>query len=141
MISDALKMIIEQLKTQGEMFFQDGVTEEQIVSFEGNNNTQLPSKYREWLLFSDGGECFLPAGAQLYGIAHKPLLDVNDEDRPSDDYVVIGALASGDPILYKKESEQICIYNHDAGIIEEEEIYEDFFAFLNGLENLLGIGG
>lgn len=44
----------------------------------------------------------MPAGIQLYGIEHKPVIDVNDNSRPSEDYVVIGALASGDPILYKK---------------------------------------
>lgn len=42
--------------------------------------SMLPSKFKEWLLFSDGGECFLPAGIQLYGVAHKPLIDVNDND-------------------------------------------------------------
>lgn len=54
------------------------------------------------VVFSDGGELFLPAGVQLYGIEHRPIIDVNDDSRPSEEFVVIGALASGDPILYKK---------------------------------------
>lgn len=72
---------------------------------------KFPVEYKEWLQYSDGGECFLPAGIQLYGIAHKPFIDVNDNNRLDDKYLVIGALASGDPILCEKDSEQISIYN------------------------------
>lgn len=42
------------------MSFFDGVTEEQITRFEEENNVKLPTQYREWLTFSDGGECFCP---------------------------------------------------------------------------------
>ena len=55
--------------------------------------------------------------------------------------MVIGALASGDPILCEKSSEKIAIYNQEAGRIEDEEIYDDFIAFLKDLHDLLGIGG
>ena len=140
MISDELKGIIGQLKKQGKMRFLDATTEEQIAEFEEKSGFLLPLKYKEWLLFSDGGECFLPAGVQFYGIAHKPSIDVNDDDRPDDSYVVIGALSSGDPILYKKNEEKISIFNCEAGIIESDEIYDNFFAFLNDLHDLLGIG-
>ena len=84
-------------------------------------------------MFSDGGEFFFPAGIQLYGIEHKPLIDVDKNDRPSEDYIVIGALASGDHILCGKDGERIAIYNQEAGIIEDDEIYDDFIAFLNDL--------
>ena len=123
------------------MNFVDGSTEEQIEEFEKRNNLKLPLKYREWLLFSDGGEFFLPAGVQMYGVAHKPIINVSEDDRPSENYVVIGALASGDPILCEKSGERISIYNHEAGVIESDEIYEDFFAFLIDLYEILGIGG
>lgn len=140
MISDELNKIIDQLNKQGKMNFLESASEEQIALFEKEHVIPLPSKYKEWLLFSDGGEFFLPAGLQMYGVAHKPLIDVNDEDRPEDKYIVIGALASGDPILCEKTSEKISIYNHEAGRIEPDEVYEDFFAFLNDLYDLLGIG-
>ena len=52
-----------------------------------------------------------------------------------------GALASGDPILCEKSSEKIAIYNQEAGRIEDDEIYDDFIAFLKDLHDLLGIGG
>lgn len=141
MISDKLQSLVEQLKQQGKMIFVDGSTEEQIEEFEKRNNLKLPLKYREWLLFSDGGEFFLPAGVQMYGVAHKPIINVSEDDRPSENYVVIGALASGDPILCEKSGERISIYNHEAGVIESDEIYEDFFAFLIDLYEILGIGG
>lgn len=106
-----------------------------------NITLSYQQKYKEWLLFSDGGEFFLPAGIQLYGIENKPTIDVDNNDRPSEGYIVIGALASGDPILCEKAGEKIAIYNQEAGRIEDDEIYDDFIAFLNDLYNLLGIGG
>lgn len=141
MISKELNEIIEQLKDLGKMRFLDGATESQIAEYELKNNIKFPLKYREWLLFSDGGEFFLPAGVQLYGIAHKPIIDVSDDDRPNENYIVIGALASGDPILCEKNGERISIYNHEAARIENDEIYENFYAFLNDLYEMLGIGG
>lgn len=141
MISEELKVIVDKIKEQGKMDFLEETTAEKILSFEKEKGITLPSKYKEWLLFSDGGELFLPAGVQFYGIEHKPLIDVNDNSRPSDDYVVIGALASGDPILFEKNGEKIAIYNQAAGRIEDDEIYDDFIAFLTDLYDLLGIGG
>ena len=140
MISDELKVIIEMLKNNGTMDFFEPATEEQVSEFEKNNNFKFPTHYKEWLLYSDGGECYLPVGVQFYGVAHKPLIDVNDNSRPDDRYVVIGALPTGDPILIKKDSERVSIYNQEAGRIEDDEVYDDFFAFLNDLYDILGIG-
>jgi len=141
MISEELKVIVDKFKEQGKMNFLEATTEEKISEFEKEHSVKLPEKYKEWLLFSDGGEFFLPAGIQLYGVENKPVIDVNNNDRPSDEYVVIGALASGDPILCEKAGEKIAIYNQEAGKIEDDEIYDDFIAFLNDLYDLLGIGG
>jgi len=142
MPSNELEKIIEQLKnSQGEMSFLTAATEEQIKHFEAEHSVNLPLKFKEWLLFSDGGECFLPAGIQLYGVAHRPVIDMNDDDRPDENYIMIGALSSGDPILCGKTGEQISIYNLEAGKIEEDEKYTDFFCFLSSLDELLGIGG
>ena len=138
--SDELKCIIERLNEQGKMIFNDGATEEQISEFEQEHNIVLPNQYRKWLLFSDGGLLFLPAGIQLYGVAHSPTICFNDNDRPDDRYVSIGALATGDPILSQKGNDTISIYNHEDDRIEEDEVYEDFETFLNGLYELLGIG-
>ncbi|GIC29995.1 hypothetical protein SUT328_08180 [Streptococcus parasuis] len=141
MISDELKQLVNKFNEQGEMNFCKETTENKILEFEKEYNIKLPAKYKEWLLFSDGGEFFLPAGIQLYGIENKPTIDVDNNDRPSEEYIVIGALASGDPILCEKAGEKIAIYNQEAGRIEDDEIYDDFIAFLNDLYNLLGIGG
>ena len=140
MISDELKKIIVLLNQQGKMEFLEGATEEQISQFEKENEIKFPEKYKEWLRFSDGGECFLPAGVQFYGVAHKPLIDVNENDRPDDNYIVIGALASGDPVLCEKTGEKIAIFDHESGSIDDELVYDDFFALLNDLYDLLGIG-
>ena len=141
MISEELKVMVDKFHEQGKMNFLPETTEEKITEFEKEKSIKLPERYKEWLLFSDGGEFFLPAGIQLYGIEHKPVIDVNDNSKPSEDYVVIGALASGDPILFNKDSEKIAIYNQGAGRIEKDEVYDDFISFLNDLYDLLGIGG
>ena len=140
MITVKQKKLAKLLNEQGKMRFLDGATKEQAEQFEQENNIQLPSKYKEWLYFCDGGEFFLPAGAQLYGVAHKPLIDLKDEDRPDNTYMVIGSLASGDPILCKYGEEKIYVYDHESQQIDEELVYEDIFAFLNDLYDLLGIG-
>ena len=140
MISDELKQIIVQIGEQGKMRFIEAATEEQISQFEKENQIQFPSKYKEWLLFSDGGEIFLPAGVQLYGVGQKPLIDLEDIDRPDDNYIVIGALASGEPVLCKKDEEKIYVYDHENQEIDEDLVYDDFFFFFIDLYDLLGIG-
>ncbi len=138
MAAEEMKAFVDKLNNSGKMSFVDAATEEQIELFENNNNTKLPQKYKDWLLVSDGGDLFLPAGVQLYGVSHKPIIDVNEDDRPGENYVVIGAMASGDPVLFEKDSEQVAIYNHADGVIDEEELYSDFAAFLNDLIDSFG---
>lgn len=140
MISNELQQMVDKFKEQGKMAFLEAATQEKIDIFEKENDITLPVKYKEWLLFSDGGEFFMPAGIQLYGVEHKPVINVKNNDRPSDDYIVIGTLASGDPILCEKNGEKIAIYNQEGGRIEDDEIYDDFIALLNDLHDLLGIG-
>lgn len=141
MVSEELRTIIEKLSKQGKMSFLEATSEDITAAFEKENGIILPVRYKEWLQLSDGGELFLPAGIQLYGVAHKPVIDVNNDSRPNEKYIVIGTLASGDSILCEKDSEKISIYNQEADRIEEDEVYEDFIAFLKDLYDLLGIGG
>lgn len=141
MISADLLAIVEKLNTQGKMVYSEGATKEQITQFEKEHNVILPIKYKEWLQYSDGGECFIPAGVQFYGVAHKPAINIHCNDRPSDKYFVIGALSTGDPILCEKDGETVSIYNQEAGRIEADETYCDFFAFVNDLYDILGIEG
>lgn len=78
MIFDELNKAIDQIKDQGKIRFLEAATEEQIARFEKDNNIQIPAQYKEWLQYSDGGELYLPAGVQLYGVAHKPLINIED---------------------------------------------------------------
>ena len=141
MVSEEIKNITDEFNTQGKMVYLDATTNEKIELYEKNMNIKLPSQYKEWLMFSDGGDLFLPAGIQLYGVEHKPLIEACEEDKLKNDYFIIGALATGDPILCDKKGEKISIYNQEGGRIEEDEIYVDFYSFLRDLYNLLGIGG
>lgn len=130
------------MNKQGKMVYLDAATNEQIVEFEVKNKIKFPEKYRQWLNYSDGGEFFLPAGVQFYGVSHKPIINVNEKDRPNENYIVIGALANGDPVVFEKGKENIAIYNHADDRIEEDEIYPDFNEFLKDMHNMFGgIGG
>ena len=100
----------------------------------------LPAKYKEWLQHSDGGDLYLPAGVQLHGVAHKPMINIADSDRPDVNYIVVGTLASGEPVLFKKNEEKFYIYDHESQSIDDDLIYNDFFALLDDLYDLLGIG-
>ena len=137
------KSLAEKFREQGEELFsfpEKGATEEQIAAFEKENGVVLPAKLKEWLAFADGGNFYLPGGAQIYGVAHKPFINVEDTDRPDDNYVVIGRMSWGEPVVFKKGEEEIDIYDHETGEIDNDVRYEDFYAFLKGLYDLLGIG-
>ena len=56
MISNELQQIVDKFKEQGKMAFLEVATLEKIDIFEKENGITLPAKYKEWLLFSDGGE-------------------------------------------------------------------------------------
>lgn len=139
MPSDA-EVIASLLRSQGQMRFVEPTSDADIATFEAEHELQLPSQLRRWLLVSDGGDFFLPAGFQLRGVAHLPLIDVADPDRPDDSYIVIGVLSTGDPVLCERSSERISIYNHGAGTIEDDESFTDFFTFLTGLAAVVGVG-
>ena len=141
MAADEIRLIAEKLKKQGTMRFKEGAAESRIAEFEEAHGVRLPAGYKEWLRYSDGGEFFLPAGVQFYGVAHKPLIDVEDDCRPDDSYIVIGAMSFGDPVLCEKATERISIFNHEAGRIESDETYPDFLAFLKDLPEMLGAEG
>lgn len=141
MMSDQVQQIIAQWDPQEQMAFLEGATDDQLARFAADTTIVLPEQYKAWLQFSDGGECFLPAGVQFYGVAHKPLIDVRHTIEAGKRYVVIGALSNGDPIVCEKDSSKIAIYNQEGARFEDDEVYPDFFAFLQDLPAILGIGG
>lgn len=139
-MSSEPEAVADLLRSQGQMSFVEPTTDARLEAFESEHDRQLPSQLKQWLLVSDGGDFFLPAGFQLRGIEHLPLIDVDDPDRPDDSYIVIGTLSSGDPVLCEESSERISIYNHEVGRIEDDETFADFFTFLTSLAEVVGIG-
>lgn len=140
-ISVRIQNVVNELTKQGTMFFKDGVSESQICLFESEKSVVIPTQYREWLQFSDGGELFLPAGVQLYGVAHKPLIEPHENNSTEKTDYVIGRLSNGDPILCNSDSSSIKIFNEEAGKIEDDEVFLDFFTFIADLHLVLGVGG
>ena len=139
-MSSESEAVADLLRSQGQMSFVEPTTDAVIGAFEAEHDLQLPSQLKRWLLVSDGGDFFLPAGFQLRGVAHLPLIDVGDPDRPDDSFIVIGTLSSGEPVLCERSNERISIYNHEAGRIEDDETFADFFTFLTDLAAVVGIG-
>lgn len=141
MVNTELWNIIKMLNSKGRMLFLPPVISAEIDNFEQRNGVRLPAQYKEWLLLSDGGDLFLPAGVQFYGVGHKPLISLQNPVTPVGDYIVIGALSNGDPILCEQSEDTISIYNLEGGRIEEDETFLDFFNFLSELPLTLGIEG
>ncbi len=134
----SMKNLFARAAFRDDTYFPPPASSEEIRAFEVGNNITLPVAFREWLELSDGGEFFLPAGVQIYGVAHKPVIDPSDDDRPDSSYTVIGALSDGDPIVFREGSENISIYNHEAGRIEPDESFADFYEFIRKLPDTLG---
>lgn len=130
MSSQNMKTIINSISAHGKMRLKTPATETEINSFEEKYEIKLPEQYKEWLLYSDGGELFLPAGFQLYGVSHNPIIDIHDMWCPDEKYLAIGAMSWGDSILCEKDSEAISIYNHETGKIKPDEVYACFYDFL-----------
>lgn len=140
MVNTELSNIIKMFNSKGRMSFLPPATSEEIDDFEQRNGVRLPAQYKEWLLFSDGGDLFLPAGVQFYGVGHRPLIDLQNPVMPVGYYIVIGALSNGDPILCEQNDDTISIYNLEWGRIEKDETFPDFISFLKELELILGEG-
>ena len=128
-----LEETIDLLRRKGSIRLFDGASENDIAQFENRQGTKLPKQIKDFLLITDGGEFFLPAGAQIYGVNHKPFIVVAEE------FIVIGTLANGDPILCPINNKQVCVFNQERGVVEVDEIYVDFSTFLRNLPILLGI--
>lgn len=139
MFSDNLEQVVTRLQGQDLMRFPEPATDDQITLFEKQHGVFLPELFKEWLKFSDGGELYLPASVQFYGVAHKPVIDITDNERPDDSYIVVGALASGDSVLFRKGEDRFYIYEH-ASQKPDMYVYDDFPALLNALCILLGRG-
>lgn len=138
-MSEFLKSYQNIIKDNNSHNLFDAITLDDILTFEQDKNIRLPRDYAHFLRLADGGDLYLPAGIQLFGILHEPVIDILNNDRPNPNYIVIGYLSNGDPILFKKNSEQISIYNIEIGIIENDEIYNNFSSFLDDLKNILGL--
>jgi len=104
------------------MEFSSGATNDEIAQFELKHRCVLPELYKEWLRFADGC-CLFNTTAQLYGVAHKPFIEINPNGITGD-FIRIGTFNFGDPICVSSKSQKI--YQYGESIIE----YADFKEFL-----------
>ena len=131
---------LKELRTHGRVKTAPGAEPEELARFEAALGMRLPEPYREWLQLSDGGLLFPPAGLQLYGAAHRPLLSAEARGCP-EGYLMAGTMPYGDPVLMEKGSGRFLLYNQETGEIAPEETFPDFVSFLDHLPALLGLEG
>lgn len=131
MISNELQQIVDKFKEQGKMAFLEAATLEKIDIFEKENDITLPIKYKEWLLFSDGGEFFLPAGIQLYGVEHKPVINVPNAEVSS--FMVYAMMNVDDSGYYSFQEVNTSKYFFPFGyqITKETILQDDRFMMSN----------
>lgn len=59
----------------------------------------LSIAFKEWLQFSDGGKCLLPAGVQFYGVAHNGLLKETHRDGIAVEDWDLSKLRTGESVI------------------------------------------
>ncbi len=64
MLEDLINKLIKLGKS---VDFIQGATLDQIENFEKENKISLPIEYKQWLMFTNGGELFIP-GTTMFGI-------------------------------------------------------------------------
>jgi hypothetical protein len=109
---DDIKAII--VSDEFDMELLPPVTADELQDYEQRNSISLPSKYKEWLVYSDGGRLF-NASIQLYGIKSFPKIEINSSGIPTN-YIVIGMLGFGEAICFIDGGEKI--YQYGETIIE-----------------------
>ena len=129
-LSDLIQKITELTDPEEDnMEFFPGAGDDEILQFERDNNFTLPEQVKEWLRFTDGC-CLFDTTIQLYGVAHKPIIDTSPKG-VTEDYVRIGGFNFGDLVCISKNSPKIIQYG------ETQIEYEDFREFL---EHVIEIG-
>ena len=124
------------LETGAEMDFVNGANERDIALYEQSKGFKLPSDYREWLLFSNGGEIFVP-GTQFFGVdtvSNYSLVNQNSKEIRSifslaNFLLIIGRMNFGDLLCIDLNTNEIVQWDHETD--EEFLRWSGFFAFLS----------
>lgn len=133
--TDTVEGIARNLDANHMLYPKKGAAKKDISFFETRYNVVIPAQYKEWLLYSDGGEILPPAGLQLYGVNHIPLIGVIRDEIPYG-YIMIGRLANGDPVIAGRDDETITIYDHEKKCIRQGVTYSGFYAFIKDLPHV-----
>ncbi|MCL2165193.1 MAG: SMI1/KNR4 family protein [Oscillospiraceae bacterium] len=116
-----MKLSLQQLINAGvPMALNPAVTSQAIALFELQQRIQLPEYYREWLLFANGGELFVP-GTQLYGIApaaENSLVAQNSSTNRSpyalpNSLYIVGRTNFGDILCVDLNSQELVQWDHE----------------------------
>ena len=129
--------VFEILKTTNyPMDFQPGATVQDLAAFENQNAIRIPKEYKNWLMFSNGGEILVP-GSQFYSI------DNSDDDslifHNSDDYrhkfslpsslYIVGRTNFGDLLCLDIMSGEFVQWDHETD--EEFLRWKSMYEYVN----------
>ena len=134
-----MKELIQKLQNStSRMFFVLGVSAEALDLYEQTQGIQLPEDYRQWLMFSNGGELFAPGlvllgiPAEKWNLATANTPEFREEYGLPEDLYIIGTQNYGDPICFDRETFEIVQWDH-----ENAEASCAWDSFRDFLENLI----
>lgn len=127
--------IINSISKLPNMKFNVGASIEEIKKFENDTKIILPKDYKDWLVFSDGGELFIP-GINLYGVSNRPFIRRGDGIEAPENYIVIGRTIYGNALCFKDGEEKIIEWEHES--FEEFLVWDNFILFLAESEEMYG---
>lgn len=133
-----MKNVIHQLQTSAcRMFFVPGVSAEELDRYEQTQGVRLPEDFRQWLMFSNGGELFAPGlvllgiPAEKWNLATANTPESREEYELPEDLYIIGIQNYGDPICFDHETFEIVQWDHET--LEASCAWDSFRDFLEDL--------
>lgn len=133
-----MKELIQKLQNStSRMFFVSGVSAEALDLYEQTQGIRLPGDYRQWLMFSNGGELFAPGlvllgiPAEKWNLATANTPESREEYELPEDLYIIGTQNYGDPICFDRETFEIVQWDHET--VEASSAWDSFRDFLENL--------
>lgn len=129
------------------MKLKPGADQNSIMRYEDSVNISLPKEYQEWLLFSNGGEIFVP-GTLLFGVGDSETHSLVEQNRDAarelfalnDSLLIVGRFNFGDLLCLDLRSGEAVQWDHE---LDEEFLrWPSFYQYLDEeITAFVGEGG
>ncbi|MDR1197161.1 MAG: SMI1/KNR4 family protein [Candidatus Nomurabacteria bacterium] len=128
---------IELLKKYADkMGLEKPATRAEISDFEKKNGVTFSEDFKEFLLFANGGEIFVPGdvffgvndSSRYYSISREEKILDKIENSVPDGMVIVGKTNFGDPFFLEQKSGEVIEWDHESD--EESLRWKSFGEFL-----------